>query len=173
MHVGSGKTSTVSCACGSVRLEVEGAPIASLVCYCDDCQAGSRALAALPNAAPVHDEDGGTGYVLYRKDRVRCTRGSELLADHKLDAKSATSRVVATCCNSAMMMRFDDVRHWMPVYRARFGDDSPPLQWRICTKFKRGGVQVPDDVRGYEMYPMAFMARLFTSGVAARLRIRR
>jgi len=61
---------TASCSCGSVELEAVGAPIASVVCYCDDCQEGSRQIEALPNARPVQDPDGGTAYVLYRKDRV-------------------------------------------------------------------------------------------------------
>jgi len=37
-----------SCACGRTRFETGPRPIASVVCYCDDCQAGSRTLAALP-----------------------------------------------------------------------------------------------------------------------------
>ncbi|MHA6692984.1 GFA family protein [Devosia sp. A449] len=171
MPFDSKRLADVSCACGRVHFEAERAPIGSVVCYCDDCQAGSLALAALPDAPPVCDEDGGTGYVLYRKDRVRCTLGSELLVDHKLNAQSATSRVVATCCNSAMMMRFDDVRHWTSIYRGRFGNDAPSLRWRICTKFKRDGVTIPTDVAVSQMYPMGFMARLLASGVATLLRI--
>ena len=35
---------TVSCSCGSVELEAIGAPIVSVVCYCDDCQEGSSQI---------------------------------------------------------------------------------------------------------------------------------
>jgi hypothetical protein len=34
--------STASCRCGKVELRITGAPITSLVCYCDDCRRGSR-----------------------------------------------------------------------------------------------------------------------------------
>jgi hypothetical protein len=37
---------TASCSCGSVELEAIGAPITSVVCYCDDCQEGSRQIEA-------------------------------------------------------------------------------------------------------------------------------
>ena len=105
------------CSCGSVELEAIGAPIASVVCYCDDCQEGSRQLEALPNAGPVQDADGGTAYVLYRTDRVKYVKGAELLRGHKINEKSKTSRVVATCCNSAMVVKFDEL--------AALGDDVP------------------------------------------------
>jgi hypothetical protein len=51
---------TAQCSCGSVELEIIGAPIISVVCYCDDCQEGARQIEALPNARPVRDPDGGT-----------------------------------------------------------------------------------------------------------------
>jgi hypothetical protein len=97
-------------------LTLTGAPIVSVVCYCDTCQEGSRRIGALPNAPSVCEPDGGTAYVSYRKDRIAYTKGSELLKDYKLDPNSKTNRVVASCCNSAMLMRFDDARHWVPVF---------------------------------------------------------
>jgi len=48
---------TASCACGSVELAAIGAHIVSNVCYCGDCQQGSRQIEALPNAGPVRDPD--------------------------------------------------------------------------------------------------------------------
>ena len=127
---------TARCSCGSVEIEAFGTPMTSVVCYCDSCQKGSRQIEALTKAVPILDPDGGTAYILYRKDRITYSKGAELLKGYKVEEKSATSRVVATCCNSAMVMRFDDAKHWVPIYRARFQGDLPPLQWRICTKFK-------------------------------------
>src|ERR1700682_1832784 len=91
----------------------------------------------------VHRLQGGTAYILYRKDRVKCSRGALLLKSHKIREKSATNRVVATCCNSAMFLNFDDGKHWVDVYRARFQGDIPPLQMRICTKSKPDNGVVP------------------------------
>lgn len=89
----------VRCACGSVEFLASGTPILSAACYCDDCQRGARQVEALPNASPVAGTDGGTEYLLYRKDRVVCTNGNDLVRDYRLKADSPTVRVVATCCN--------------------------------------------------------------------------
>lgn len=157
------------CACGGVELEAFGAPIASVVCYCDDCQEGARRLELLPDAGPVADPDGGAAYVLYRTDRVRYAKGAHLLEAHKIEAASPTNRLVAACCHAAMAMTFDDTRHWTPVFRARFQGEPPPLQWRICTKFKSAGVPLPGDAPSSAGYPFGFMARLLTSFAAMRL----
>ncbi len=94
-----------------------------------------------------------------------------MLQGHKLKPASATNRVTATCCNAAMMVTFDDIRHWVPVYRARFAGDVPPPEWRICTKFKPEDVALPADVPSYAMYPPAFMGRLLMSGIGTLLRL--
>ena len=160
---------TAACSCGSVELETIGAPISSLVCYCDDCQEGSRQIEALPNARPVQDPDGGTAYVLYRKDRVKCSKGAQLLKSHKIREESATNRVVATCCNSAMFLNFDDARHWVSINRARLRGDIPPLQMRICTKFKPEHGDVPSDVPSYSTFPLKFLAKLLAARIAMLL----
>lgn len=157
------------CACGGVELEAIGAPIVSAVCYCDDCQEGSRLIEALPNARPVRDADGGTAYVVYRKDRVKCSKGAQYLRGNKIKEKSATNRVVATCCNSAMFLNFDDEKHWVDIYRARFQGDVPPLQMRICTKFKSEIGDVPNDVPSYPNFPLRFLAKLLAARIAMAL----
>jgi len=162
---------TASCSCGSVELAASGAPIVSSVCHCDDCQKGSRQIEALPDAGPVLDPYGGTAYVLYRKDRIRCSKGAALLKSYKIKESSATNRVVATCCNSAIFVNFDKGPFWVSAYRARFGGDAPPLQMRICTKFKPDGVALPDDLPRYPGYPPRLMAKLLASGAAMLLRL--
>ena len=160
---------TASCSCGSVELKATGTPIVNNVCYCDDCQEGSRQIEALPNSRPVRNTDGGTAYILYRKDRIECSRGASLLKRYKIKESSVTNRVVATCCNSAMFMNFDRGRHWVSAYRARFQGNLPPLQMRICTKFKPENVDLPNDPPSYPGYPLRFMAKLLTSWVAMLL----
>jgi hypothetical protein len=157
-----------SCACGSVELDAIGAPIVGAVCYCDDCQAGARRIEALPNAAPVQDADGGTAYLLYRKDRLTCSKGADLLQRLKIKDKSATNRVVASCCNAAMMLDFDDGKPWISVYRARFEGDVPALQMRINTRFRVGSGPLPDDLPRYAGFPARFIARLMVAWLAVR-----
>lgn len=160
---------TASCSCGSVELEAIGAPITSVACYCDDCQEGSRQIEALPNACPVQGPDGGTTYLLYRKDRVKCSRGAQFLQGYKIRGTSATNRVVATCCNSAMFLNFDSGRHWVSVYRVRLQGDVPPLQMRIFTKFKPDNSDVPGDVPSYSRVPLKLVAKLVAAKIAMAL----
>ncbi len=160
---------TATCSCGDVELKAFDRPIVSSVCYCADCQKGARQIEALPNAGAVGDPDGGTAYILYRKDRIECSKGAELLRSYKLKETSVTNRVVATCCNSAMFVNFDRGPHWVSAYRARFNGELPPLQLRICTKSKPDGVVLPDDAPSYSGYAPGLVVKLLASRVAMLL----
>lgn len=159
-------TATFPCRCGQVTIEASGRPITSLVCYCDDCQEGARQIQSLPGAAAVLDPDGGTAYLAYRKDRVQCVKGATLLTHHKIRATSATNRVVASCCNTAMYLNFEDGKHWVDLYRARCRETALPVQMRICTKFASLGDSLPTDVPSYSRYPMALLMRLLLAKAA-------
>jgi hypothetical protein len=161
-------TSLASCKCGSVKFEAVGSPIVSVVCYCDDCQEGARKIEALPSAGPVHDSDGGTAYVLYRKDRFRCVKGDEFLQNLRVREKSPTKRVFAGCCNSAMYLDFEK-GHWLSVYRGRFAGDVTPPQMRIQTKFKPKNAEIPNDVPAYPAFPFKFMAKLVSARIGMLL----
>jgi hypothetical protein len=115
------------------------------------------------------DPDGGTAYILYRKDRIECSKGADRLKSYKLKDISATNRVVATCCNSAMFVNFDKGPHWVSAYRARFRGDLPPLQMRICTKSKPKDTVLPNDVPSYPGYPPGLVVKLLASRVAMLL----
>ena len=159
----------VRCTCGRVELEAIGAPILSAACHCDDCQNGARLLAALPGAPPVMDVYSGTQYVLYRKDRVTCSKGVELLRDYKLRKASGTNRVVASCCNAAMLVRFDGGLHWVSVYRGRYQAAAPTLEIRINTRFSPAGGERASDVPSYASYPLRFVAKLVAAKIAMLL----
>jgi len=139
------------------------------ICYCDDCQKGAEQIEALPNAGAVREDDGGTAYILYRKDRIACAKGTELLRRYKLKEASITNRMVASCCNSAMFVNFDRGPHWVSAYRARFHGKPPPLQFRICTKFKPESTLLSDDVPSHPGYPPALAVKLLASRVAMLL----
>jgi len=162
-------TVTVNCVCGRVAVEAIGAPIASVICYCDDCQEGARQIRSLPNGVCIEDPDGGTAYLVYRKDRITCPKGASLLRLHKIRENSATNRVIATCCNSAMFVSFDDGRHWVDLYRSRCEGDVLPVQMRVCTKFKPGGRTIPIDVPQYSRYSMSFLVKLVLAKAAMLL----
>ncbi len=155
------------CACGGVELEALGASIARVVCYCDHCQAAGRRIEALPGAAPVLDPDGGSDFLVFRQDRVRCVRGEDLLAPMKLSQGSPTSRHVATCCNSAMHLGFDDAKHWVDVYRKRVRGEAPPVQARICTRFRPSDAgDLPGDAPAYRAYSFGLVAKILAARIA-------
>jgi hypothetical protein len=53
-----------------VKLEAVGRPILTASCYCASCQEAGSRFEQLPSAPPVLNPDGGTDYVLYRKDML-------------------------------------------------------------------------------------------------------
>ena len=148
------------CNCKRVLVVAFGPPITVAACYCDSCQEAARQIGALPNASRVAGSDGGTEYVLYRKDRVLCTQGKEMLKAYKLDPASPTSRVVANCCNTAMFLAFDDNKHWVDLYRFRCSGDAPPLRMRVCTRFAPDAERLPSDIPLFPRYPLRFIAAL-------------
>lgn len=158
-----------SCACGRVRCEAVGPPIVSLVCYCDDCQEGARRIEALPTAAGFRDADGGTPYLTYRGDRFRCLSGADLLVGYKIRESAPTTRMVASCCNSAMFLKFAP-GFWVSAYRARFeGDDLPPLEFRDQIEHRRADTALPRDVPCYRGFPMRLFARIISARIAMLL----
>ena len=158
-------TTLASCSCGKVECVATGTPILAVVCYCDDCQRGSRQIETLPDAARVLDADGGTAYVLYRKDRFECAKGRELLQSLRLEESSPTRRVVAGCCNSAMYLEFEK-GHWVSAYRARLQGAAPPIEMHIQTRFKPHPDRAPSDVPTYRAFAPRFIAKLLFARIA-------
>lgn len=160
---------TARCACGTVAFEVRGAPIVSAICHCDDCQAGASQLAAVHLSRPVIDATLGTAYSLYRRDRVRCVAGEGKLKPFKLKPDSSTERVVATCCGTAMLVRFERGPFWVSIYSAALGADAPPMEMRVQTRFVSKAVRVPEDVPAYAFAPMRFVAKIALARAAMLL----
>jgi hypothetical protein len=162
-------TASSSCRCGQVKLEIAGAPILSGICYCTSCQEAGRLHQALPGADTVLGADGGTSYVLYRKDRVRCVAGGEQLDEKRLKVESPTRRMNACCCNSAMFVDFTK-GHWLTVYRGRAPADAPPPVIRMMTSERPKGVELPDDMANYPGQSGKFMLKLLGAWLAMGFR---
>jgi hypothetical protein len=162
------ETTTARCACGRVAYEITGAPILMAICHCDDCQAAGGEIEALPGARPVLDQWAGTPYALVRRDRIRCVAGEDLLVARKRRSGSLTSRMVASCCNSAMLVRFDSGPHWVSVYASAI-EPPPAMEMRVQTKFKPADVVLPGDVPAYPFAPLRFVAKLVAARIAMLL----
>jgi hypothetical protein len=154
-----------SCACGEVEIEAFGAPIAATICYCDDCQAAAAGIEAMPGAPAFREPDGGTPLIVFRKDRVRCVRGAANLKTLKLREGSPTNRKLASCCNSVMVLDFDDTKHWADIYGARIKENAPEPEMLVCTKF---AAQPPSNPRRLPAYP-GYAPRLLIRLLKARI----
>jgi hypothetical protein len=112
----------------------------------------------------VANREGGTDYVMMRKDRLRCTKGEDLLRAHRLKPDAPTRRVLARCCNSPMFLEFKG-GHWLSVYRDRF--DAPPS---IDLRTMAGDRSFADAIPAYRAHSASFMWRLFKAWAAMGFR---
>jgi hypothetical protein len=160
-----GKKYAASCACGTVRCEGIGEPISSTVCYCADCQKGGRIIEALPAAPHVLDADGGASYLIYRDDRFRCIAGEDKLVAYRLSDAAPTRRMVASCCNSGMFVKFEP-GFWVSAYRLRFAGDLPPVTMRNQTRDRNAATPLPADAPSFPRYPLRLFAKLILARVA-------
>jgi hypothetical protein len=165
----SPKTRSATCRCGKVKLEIAGEPILRGICYCKSCQQAGRLHQAQADADRVLADDGGTDYVLYRKDRVRCVAGGDLLDERRLRAETPTRRMVALCCNTAMFLDFTK-GHWLTLYRGRLADELAPATMRMMTADRPEGVALPDDMTNYSGHSGQFMRKVLRAWIAMGFR---
>lgn len=109
------RVTQLSCACGTLELEVRQAPIITAECYCHSCRDAAERMAGLPGAPAVVGAHGATHFVLYRGDRVRITKGRDWLRNFRLGPEAQTRRVIATCCNTPVLLEFKG-GHWVSLY---------------------------------------------------------
>jgi hypothetical protein len=166
---GQGKLLSATCRCGKVEIALEAAPVLVAGCYCTSCQRAGQAFEAMASAPPVLDADGGTPYVICRKDRVRFVRGREKLQAYLLKPGAPTRRVMAVCCNSAMFADFTP-GHWLSLYRKRFGAGAPPVEMRVMTAERRADVVLGNEVPNHAGRSGHFMWKLIAAWAAMSFR---
>lgn len=165
------QTTLLTCACGQVHLEVEKAPIVSAECHCNSCREAGAKLQSLPAASPFLETNGGTRFILYRKDRVRFTKGAELLKEFRLTPGSKTRRVVATCCSTPVFLDFQN-GHWLSLYGCLWPKDSlPPLELRTMTSDLPDSSVLTDDVPNGKRQTISFFAKLLGAWIAMGFKV--
>jgi hypothetical protein len=157
------------CRCGKVELQIVGEPILRGICYCTSCQQAGRLHQAKTDADAILAEDGGTDCILYRKDKVRCVSGGDLLEERRLKPETPTRRMFARCCNTAMFLDFTK-GHWLTLYRARLPDNIPPATMRMMTAERPEGVALADDMTNYPRHSGKFMLKLLRAWIAMGFR---
>jgi hypothetical protein len=158
------------CRCGDVMLETSGRPIIACACYCTSCRTAGERLQSRAGAPAILEPDGGTEFVLFRKDRVRFLGGTERLREFRLTPTAKTRRVIAACCNTPMFLEFQN-GHWLSLYRQRMPVAAQPrLELRTMTRDRLPGVEFQDTLPSYATQSVGFMFRLLTAWVAMRFR---
>lgn len=122
-------------------------------------------MEALDGAPAVSAEDGGTHYLTYRDDRFGCIQGADLLRACQNTPGAPTRRMVASCCNTAMFLKFSK-GHWTSAYAMRFEGDVPPVEMRTQTQFRTSQLPLPDDAPSYKTFGVRLFWRLFASRLA-------
>jgi hypothetical protein len=159
------QSNSAVCQCGRTTIELTGAPIHSVICYCESCRMAGRGFERDPGSPQTVTADGGVSYCLYRKDRVRIAQGAHHLREHRLKPESPTRRVVASCCGSPMFLDFTP-GHWLTVFRDRLSRKAPEPQMRVMTKDKPDGQELSNDIPAYATHPARLMVRLLAAWAA-------
>jgi hypothetical protein len=161
---------SLNCACGQVRLETVGTPITCAECHCNSCRAAAARLQALPAAPCIQASNGGTHFVLYRKDRVRFLEGWDLLKSLRLTGDAKTRRVVASCCNTPVFLEFEN-GHWLSLYGCLWPPENlPRLELRTMTVDLPDPSVLADDVPNMRRHSGRFFARLLGAWFAMGFR---
>ena len=160
----------IGCACGAVGLEAVGSPLMCVICHCTSCRTAGRAFDARSPVAPIVDAGGGTPVALWRKDQLRCVRGSERLEAHRLTAESPSRRMVASCCATPMFGDFTK-GFWVSIYRDRI-EHAPKPSMRVMTSDVPDGVVLPDDgLPRFRGRPGTFMLKLLATWASMGFRM--
>lgn len=159
------------CNCGAVEMVVEGAPIMSTECLCTSCREAAKLFESLPGSPSLQEPTGATRMEMYRKDRVRCSKGSVNLREHSLNGKTKTRRVVAICCNTPVFLDFTD-GHWIDLYGLLWPRDSlPPLEMRTMVgDMDAPASTLPGDVPNHKTHSAGFFLRLVWAWAAMGFR---
>lgn len=160
---------TLACACGKTQLVVTGKPIITTECHCTLCREAGERLSSLPGAPDILLANGGTPFVLYRKDRVEITRGAEHLKALRRKPDAATRRVVATCCNTPAFLEFKG-GHWMSIFHTLWPAGAmPAIEIRTMTGDTDPSV-LDDTIPAGQWQTTRFYARLLAAWVAMGFR---
>ena len=161
----------LNCRCGKVHLEVKCAPIITAECHCKSCRAAAARLLSLPCAEPMAEKNGGTRFVLYRKDRIRFAEGAELLQEFRLSPDAGTRRVIAGCCNTPVFLEFRG-GHWLSLYERLWPEETAPqLDIRTMTGDHENGPALDADVPSGSWQTARFYARLLGAWIAMGFKV--
>jgi hypothetical protein len=161
----------LQCACGRVRIKLDGEPILSVECCCTSCRTAGGVMESLPGAPRIVGPNGATHLVLYRKDRIHFTQGTELLKEYRLTPESPTRRIVVICCNTPIGLDFTK-GHWFSFYSCLWSAATlPRVQMRTMTSDALEATILSDNVPNHKRYAFSFFAKLMSAWVAMGFKV--
>jgi hypothetical protein len=117
------------------------------------------------------EENGGTRFVLYRKDRVEITKGRDLLRAYRLSTTAPTRRVVTTCCNSPLFLEFKG-GHWLSLYSSLWPEGQAPRpSIRTMTSDRSADVVLDDSIPSGTWQTIGFYGKLLTAWIAMGFKV--
>lgn len=149
----------IRCQCGKLTISAFGAPILSASCYCTSCQTAGHLFSKHLHIQSPQSADGGTHYVLYRKDRVDYAPAISSLWAFRLNEKTKTRRVLSSCCNTPLFLELGN-GHWLSVYAHVLPPDSRPSPSLRTMISDVPGQSFNDDMPSYSSQSPGFMFRL-------------
>lgn len=156
-------TTRLACQCGQFHLELEGEPFIAAECHCNSCR---EAASRMHTVRPMTIGNGGTPFVLYRKDRVRFPEGTNMLEGHRLSEKAPTRRVVTTCCSTPVFLEFTGA-HWLSMYASLWPDNArPTIDIRTMTSDLAQPTTLDDSLPAGRWTTAGFYARLLAAWIA-------
>lgn len=158
-------TTTLSCNCGQFHVALEGSPFITAECHCASCRQAAARLSALPLARPMTVANGGTPYVLYRKDRVHFPDGTGALGAFRLSADAKTRRFIATCCQTPIGVEFEG-GHWLSLYASLWPEDARPAMEIRTQTADAPDVSLDASLPAGGMTTAGFYARLLWAWIA-------
>lgn len=160
----------LACACGQFEMVLAGEPFISTECHCNSCREAGGRMEKLPLARPMLEPNGGTRFVLYRKDRVEISRSQHLLRGYRLSEEAPTRRVVATCCNSPVFLEFKG-GHWLSLYSSLWPEGKAPTpDIRTMASDRTEGAALDGDIPSGKRHTMGFYGKLLTAWIAMGFR---
>lgn len=159
----------LACACGNVSLTLRGGPIITTECHCNSCRKAAAHFEALAEVPRFRSANGGTPFVMMRKDRVEIASGAENLTAYRLDG-SPTRRVLASCCNTPVFLEFQG-GHWLSIYASMWPQSAAPeIQLRTMTSDLENPKSLDDAVPSGTRQTFGFYARLLGAWIAMGFR---
>lgn len=159
----------LTCTCGKVRLEARGKPIMATECHCNSCCEAAARFGTLEGVPDFLSPNGGTPFLMMRKDRVDISGAGHLKA-FRLTPESPTRRILATCCNTPVFLEFKG-GHWLSIYKSVVPQGAmPQIELRTMTGDLADPGLLDDIVPSGKRQSVKFFARLLAAWIAMGFR---